>query len=28
VVEAGIAHEVFAQPQQARTQQFIEGAIG
>ena len=28
VVEAGIAHEVFAQPQQARTRQFIEGAIG
>jgi phosphate transport system ATP-binding protein len=28
VVEAGPAHEVFERPQEARTQQFIEGAIG
>jgi phosphate transport system ATP-binding protein len=28
VVEAGIAQEVFAHPQQARTKEFIEGAIG
>jgi phosphate transport system ATP-binding protein len=28
VVEAGIAHEVFEQPREARTKQFIEGAIG
>jgi phosphate transport system ATP-binding protein len=28
VVEAGIAREVFEHPQEARTKQFIEGAIG
>ncbi|CAG0937771.1 Phosphate import ATP-binding protein PstB 3 [Thermoflexales bacterium] len=28
VVEAGIAREVFAHPQEARTKEFIEGAIG
>jgi phosphate transport system ATP-binding protein len=28
VVEAGSAHEVFEHPQEARTKQFIEGAIG
>ncbi len=28
VVEAGIAHEVFEHPQEARTREFIEGAIG
>jgi phosphate transport system ATP-binding protein len=28
VVEAGIAREVFEHPQQSRTKQFIEGAIG
>ncbi len=28
VVEAGAAHEVFENPREARTKQFIEGAIG
>jgi len=27
-VEAGIAREVFEHPHEARTRQFIEGAIG